>query len=59
MCDHVPGAEGAQGGTNDVSRSPDVCCLSLSSSGIGMMLPDLPSLMETKQSPTDTLGLPT
>ena len=27
--------------------------------GARMMLPDLPSLMETKQSPTDTLGLPT
>lgn len=49
VCDHVPGAEGAQGDTNDVSRSPDVCFLSLSSSGVGMMLPDLPSLMETKR----------
>ena len=44
VCDHVPGAEGAQGDTNDV-----LCCLNPSSSGVGMMLPDLPSLMETKQ----------
>ena len=49
VCDHEPGAEGVQGDTNDVSRSPGMRCLSPSSSGVGMMLLDLLSLMEAKQ----------